>query len=49
MDFFLRVMDITWRFVHMPFTVFGYTFSMFEVIFLVLVFSLVTYFIDAFM
>lgn len=48
MNFFLRIMDITWAFVQMPFTVFGYTFSMFEVIMLILVFSIVTYIIDVF-
>lgn len=49
MDFYLRIMDMVWEFVRMRFTIYGFTFSMFDVIMLTLIFCVVCYFIDSFM
>ncbi len=49
MEFFIALMKIVLDFVQMPFTVFGFTFSMYAVIIFCVVFGLVCYFIHAFM
>lgn len=49
MDFFLNIMKLVIDFLQMPFTIFGFTFSMYAVMIFCIVFGLVCYFIDGFM